>query len=79
MARRNYKLTAATLLLLVCGAAAAGEEEEQPDAEFLEYLAMWEDEDDNWLVVSADAELESEDLNDPGPEDKDATEKEDES
>ena len=79
MARGTYKLSAAILLLLVCGTAAADEDEQQLDAEFLEYLATWEDEDDNWLVVSIDTELESEEVNDPDPRDTDATENEDES
>ncbi len=79
MAKRDYRLSAVILLLLVCGVAAADDDEQQPDAEFLEYLAMWENEDDSWIVVSVDTELESEDVNDPGPRDEDATEKEDES
>ena len=79
MARRTHKLRAALLLMLVCGAAAADEDDEQPDAEFLEYLGTWEDEDDNWLLVSIDNEVESEEVNDPDPRDTDATENEDES
>jgi len=79
LARGTYKLSAAILLLLVCGTAAADEDEQQLDAEFLEYLATWEDEDDSWLVVSIDTELESDEVNDPDPGDTDATENEDES
>lgn len=79
MVNQLHKLTMAAVALAVCGIAIADEDDEQPDEEFLEYLGMWEDEDDSWLLVSADTELKSDDANDPLPRDEDATEKDDES
>jgi hypothetical protein len=60
------------LALLACGLclgpAAMAEEELPPEAEFLEYLGMWEETDEDWLLRS-----------DPVPEGEESTETENES
>jgi len=79
LANHLYKWILAAAALAAWSIALADEGEEQPDEEFLEFLGMWEDEDDSWLLASADTELKSDDVNDPLPRDEDATEKDDES
>ena len=71
------------LVLLACGlclgAAAMAEDELPPDAEFLEYLGMWEETDEDWLLLDELRLLENMERNDPVPEGKESTETENES
>ena len=66
-------------LLMSCSLVLAADEE-IPDAEFLEYLALWEESDEEWLIfeeaVTADVEQER---SDPVPEGEESTERKDES
>ena len=55
------------------------EEEETPDADFLEYLGMWDETDEDWLLLNETVVAENEERNDPVPEGEESTEKEDES
>ena len=66
-------------LLVSCGLVLAADEE-IPDADFLEYLALWEDSDEDWLIFDTPvtAEVEQE-RNDPVPEGEESTERNDES
>lgn len=67
-------------LLAVCGMAVATDAE-APEMEFLEYLGMWEESDDEWLVF-ADADtvaVEADERIDPVPEGEESTENDDES
>lgn len=56
-----------------------GADDEIPDAEFLEYLGLWEESDEDWLIfhepITADADKRS----DPVPEGEESTETKDES
>lgn len=56
-------------------------EEEAPDLEFLEYLGMWEESDEDWLMFSGSASAEDrrQERSEPAPEGEDSTEKSDES
>ncbi|MEJ2274828.1 MAG: hypothetical protein P8Y01_09700 [Woeseiaceae bacterium] len=73
--------------LLVCGLClgtvtlAADETAEQPDpdAEFLEYLGMWEDTDEEWLLHDGILTVEREDESESSQEGDDSAENEDES
>ena len=65
-------------LLLLSGAFAAGEQEE-PDLEFLEYLGMWEESDEEWQLIDETVAADSAERSDPVPEGEESTEKEDES
>lgn len=71
----------ASALVLSCGLLLA-EELEQPDAEFLEYLGLWEESDEDWLLfddpVTAEA-ADTEKRSDPVPQGEESTETEDES
>lgn len=76
-------MSAERVLLLACGlclgtAALAGEDE-APDGEFLEYLGMWEESDEEWLLHEEMAEAAAEQRTDPAPEGEESTETEDES
>ena len=71
--------------VLVCGlwlAVAAGAEE-QPDkdleVEFLEYLGMWEQTDEDWLLYDDEETVVMEERSEPAPEGEVSTEIEDES
>ncbi len=64
--------------LLLCGGAAAAEDT-VPDVEFLEYLGMWEESDEDWLLLEGTIEAETEERSDPAPQGEESTEKEDES
>ncbi|MDH5454974.1 MAG: hypothetical protein OEY37_02815 [Gammaproteobacteria bacterium] len=72
-----------TLALVACGlclgTAALAEEQAVPDAEFLEYLGMWEESDEDWLVLEDLQAMEVEERSEPAPEGEESTEKEDES
>lgn len=59
--------------------AATAETEEIPDIDFLEYLGMWEESDEDWLLLDEEEVAENDTRTDPVPEGKESTEKEDES
>lgn len=71
------------LALLVCGlcigAAAGAEEQPDPDVEFLEYLGMWEQTDEDWLLHDDEETVVVEERSEPAPEGEASTEIEDES
>lgn len=72
------KATLVGSLLLGCGAVLAADDE-APDAEFLEYLGLWEESDEDWLIFNQPLKADAEERNDPAPEGKESTEKTDES
>jgi hypothetical protein len=55
------------------------ESEELPDLEFLEYLGLWEETDDEWLPLDEEDVANNDERNDPVPEGKESTETDDES
>jgi hypothetical protein len=65
-------------LLLGCSVVLAAEDE-IPDAEFLEYLGLWEESDEDWLLFDEPITADAEERSDPVPEGKESTEKTDES
>jgi hypothetical protein len=69
-----------TLLCFVFGASTAfAAELQEPDMEFLEYLGLWEESDEEWLMMEHQINLESEERIDPVPEGEESTEDDDES
>lgn len=72
---------------LLCGIAmtvgmtaiADTDQEEVPDVEFLEYLGLWEESDEDWLLLDEQEVAENDKRSDPVPEDEESTESEDES
>ena len=63
----------------LCGAGVAYADEEIPDMEFLEYLGMWEESDEDWQLLEENVVAENEERSDPVPEGEESTENEDES
>lgn len=74
-----------TLRAMVCGVLlcnsglVSAAEEEVPDLELLEYLGMWEESDEDWLVLDEAMTADNEERSDPVPVGKESMEKEDES
>lgn len=71
--------TSAVLLgLALCsGGPAIAAEEDAPDAEFLEYLGMWEESDEDWMILDDVLVVENEERSDPVPKGEESTESED--
>lgn len=65
--------------LLCASATATAEEAELPDMDFLEYLGMWEESDEDWLLLEDDAVVDNEKRIEPVPEGEESMETEDES
>jgi hypothetical protein len=66
--------------IALCGSASVvAEEEELPDMEFLEYLGLWEETDEDWQLLDGGAVAENDEPTDPVPEGEESTETEDES
>lgn len=66
---------------LCLGTAVMAKEEPAPDAEFLEYLGMWQESDEEWLMHE---EMQTTDLDErsdpvPVPDGEESTETKDES
>ena len=70
---------------LICGLAlctasvAVAAEKEEPEVDFLEYLGMWEESDEDWLILDETTIADNEERSDPAPDGEESTEKEDES
>jgi len=62
----------------VTGTVLAADSQE-PEMEFLEYLGLWEESDEEWLVVEHQMNVESEERIDPVPEGEESMEDDDES
>jgi hypothetical protein len=69
------------LLVVALGAAgvALAAETEEPEMEFVEYLGLWEESDEEWLMVEHQMNLESGERIDPVPEGEESREDDDES
>jgi hypothetical protein len=65
--------------LLLFGGLVQGADEEMPDEDFLEYLGLWEESDEDWLMFDAPVTTENEERVDPVPDGEESTEKDDES
>ena len=66
-----------TILLGCSLVLAAGDE--IPDAEFLEYLGLWEESDEDWLLFDEPITADAEERSDPVPQGEESTEMQDES
>lgn len=65
-------------MLMVCGLVLAADED-IPDMEFLEYLGLWEESDEDWLIFNVPMSAETDERSDPVPEGEESTEKDNES
>lgn len=66
-------------LALMGGGLVLAAEKDMPDIEFLEYLGMWEDSDEDWMILDEVLVTESDERSDPVPKGEESTENEDES
>jgi hypothetical protein len=66
-------------LALCSSGVVIADEPEAPELEFLEYLGMWEETDEDWQVLNETLVVDNEERSDPVPEGEESTEKEDES
>jgi len=73
------KVVALLACSLSLGAAAQAEEEPEIDAEFIEYLGMWQESDEEWLLYEEVQMTELDERSDPAPEGDESTETNDES
>jgi len=65
-------------LLMGCSLVLAADDE-VPDAEFLEYLGLWEESDEDWLIFDEPITADAEERSDPVPQGEESTETKDES
>jgi len=80
LAERAIRSLICGLALCTAGeASVAATEKEEPDVDFLEYLGMWEESDEDWLILDETTTADNEKRNDPAPDGEESTEKEDES
>ncbi|MDJ0794497.1 MAG: hypothetical protein QNI98_09655 [Woeseiaceae bacterium] len=75
----DKRLAVLACALCVGTSALADESAEQLDAEFLEYLGMWEESDEEWLLHEETLTADVEERSDPVPDGEESTEQKDES
>ena len=73
----EQRRVAVVIGLLLCAGDILAAEEEAPDIELLEYLGMWEESDEDWLILNEAAD--KEERIDPVPQGEESVEKDDES
>lgn len=75
-------MSARALLLtsmLGVGGLVLAADEDVPELEFFEYLGMWEESDEEWLVLDELVTAENDARPDPAPEREESVENDDES
>ena len=65
-------------LLMGCSLVLAADDE-IPEAAFLEYLGLWEESDEDWLIFDVPVTADAEERSDPVPQGEESTESNDES
>ena len=68
--------------LFACSGVVAADDEVMPDMEFLEYLGLWEESDEDWVLLAAEAveQVASENQRtDPASKEQESVETDDES
>lgn len=68
---------AGAVLLGLCSLAVLADEE-LPEAEFLEYLGMWEGSDEDWVMFNQKINADNMERSEAAPDGEDSTEKPDE-
>ncbi len=75
----DKRLAIVACALCVGTSAFAEEDTGELDAEFLEYLGMWEETDEEWLLHEQNMTADLEERSDPVPDGEESTEQKDES
>jgi len=76
-----------TIALVACGlclgTVSMAADEQEPEADFLEYLGMWQESDEDWMLLAdlqaTEQTTDNDERSDPVPEGKESTETNDES
>jgi hypothetical protein len=76
-----------TLALVACGlcfgTATLAADEQVPEADFLEYLGMWQESDEDWMLLedmqASESTTDNDERSDPVPDGEESTETNDES
>jgi hypothetical protein len=80
LANSELQTLLCSLVLCVPGIAVAETvEDDGPDMAFLEYLGLWEESDEDWLLIEAEVVAENDERGDHVPEGEESVETEDES
>ena len=79
MSARAVCRSALQLLAFGAAAMASAAEDEEPEMELLEYLGLWEETDEEWLMMEQQLNTASEQRIDPVPEGEESMEDDDES
>ena len=68
------------LFWILCGVAGSvlAADTEEPEMEFLEYLGLWEESDEEWEMIDRQLSLETDERIDPAPEGEESTESDNE-
>lgn len=66
-------------LLLGASSLVLAADDEIPEMEFIEYLGIWEESDEEWLMFEEPATADTDERIDPAPEGEESKEKDDES
>ena len=66
-------------LLLGASSLVLAADEEIPEMEFIEYLGIWEESDEEWLMFEEPVTADADERIDPVPEGEESKEKDDES
>ncbi|MGI9222566.1 MAG: hypothetical protein ACR2QS_16180 [Woeseiaceae bacterium] len=76
----SAKRALGAFLLCICSVVVVADEE-LPEIEFLEYLGLWEESDEDWVMFSDPIKAENKDQarSEPAPEGEESMEKPDES
>ena len=69
----DKRLAVVACALCIGTTAFAEEETEELDAEFLEYLGMWEQTDEEWLLHEQNLTADLEERSDPVPDGEEST------
>ena len=72
----SVKRSLAIATLFIGGLVAA--DEAAPDMEFIEYLGLWEESDEEWMLFDESEETTDDKRSDPAPDGKESPEKDDE-
>ena len=72
-------LRAMVFVLLLCGNVAIATDDEVPDVAFLEYLGMWDETDEEWILLDETMTADNEERSDPAPEGEESMETDDDS
>lgn len=73
----DCKVRAMVCSFFLCSSTLAIAEEDLPEADFLEYLGMWEASDAEWIMLDESMPTDTEERNETAPASEESVEKDD--